>query len=120
MVGGLGRLVLGRRALGRVPSWSWRMRFIISIRGLNSWSWIYRRNGLMLTKRTVIITIRDLTRMISDYMFKEDAPKDMRPVKIMVNPQHQGKIGLMVESKEWEGFTGEQIVDYQIRRVYGN
>jgi hypothetical protein len=72
----------------------------------------------MPTKRTVIITIRDLTRMISDYMFKEDAPGDMRPVKLMVNPQHQGRIGILVESNDWQGYTGEQIVDYQLRRVH--
>ena len=72
----------------------------------------------MPTKRTVIITIRDLTRMISDYMFKEDAPKDMKPVKIMINPQHKGKIGILVESSEWDGYVGTQLVDYQLKRNY--
>lgn len=72
----------------------------------------------MATKRTVILTIRDLTRMIRDYMFKEDAPADMRPLKIMVHPQHQGKIGVLVESSEWVGYMGEQIVDYQLKRIY--
>lgn len=75
--------------------------------------------GITNLQRTVIITIRDLTRMISDYMFKEDAPVDMKPVTIMVNPKNQGKIGLLVESSEWDGYLGEQIVDYQIKRVYG-
>lgn len=72
----------------------------------------------MAAKRTVILTVRDLTRMISDYMLKEDAPKDIRPVKLMINSQHQGKIGLLVESNEWVGYQGTQVVDYQLKRIY--
>jgi hypothetical protein len=57
--------------------------------------------------------------MIRDYMFEEDAPKDMKPVTIMINSQHQGKIGLLVQSSEWKGYQGEQLVDYELKRVYG-
>jgi len=70
-------------------------------------------------KRMVIITARDLTRMIQDYMFPEDAPRDMKPVKLMISPSNQGKLGLLVGSGEWDGYQGEQMVDYQVKKVYG-
>ncbi len=69
-------------------------------------------------QRNVYIRIDDLTRMLADYMFQEDAPRDMKPVTIMINPKHQGKIGLLVSSNEWQGYVGEQLVDLEIKRFY--
>ena len=69
--------------------------------------------------RLIILKIDDLVRIVGDYMLREDAPEDMRPTKIMVSPSRNNAIGIQVISDEWEGDLGEQIVDFQIKRIYG-
>lgn len=67
----------------------------------------------------VIVKLDDLARMVQDYVSVEDAPADMRPVRVMVNPAERGRIGLVVSSGEWVGDRGTQLVDFQNRRFHG-
>lgn len=68
-----------------------------------------------MTRRMVILRIDDLVALLRDFTH---LPSDVRAVKLMVNPQEQGKIGVVVESDEIKHGAAPLHIHFDLKRVY--
>lgn len=67
----------------------------------------------MTSTRIVMVPIRDLLRVMSDYL--PEIPQDAIPLRLETTPE--GKFALVLESPSWEE-GGEMLIDFQLKRVH--
>jgi hypothetical protein len=63
-----------------------------------------------------MFAIDDLVEILKGYLGEELVPPDSKAHKIMVSPQHKGKIGFVIESPLIPQGTPPQEIKFDIRR----
>jgi hypothetical protein len=71
-----------------------------------------------MKRRMVIFDIDSVCRLLQDYCGQIGFPDDGVPVKLMFHPGDH-KLGIVVESGEWNGPQASELVKFDIQRVYG-
>jgi hypothetical protein len=70
-----------------------------------------------MKKKMIIFDIDSVCRLLQDYCGEIGFPNDGKPVKLMFHPGDQ-KLGIVVESEEWNGEQASEQVKFDIHRVY--
>lgn len=68
--------------------------------------------------RYIVLTIDTICELLKDYVGGEDIPQDAQPLKLMLNPQEQNKIAIVMDSDTWKEGLPPLDVKFKIKRVF--
>lgn len=69
--------------------------------------------------RYLVLTIDTIGDLFKDYIAnEEDLPWDAAPIKMMFNPNEQGKIAIEFQSEYFKPNSPPLAVNFQIKRIY--
>lgn len=68
--------------------------------------------------RRVILPIDSVGRLLLDYIGNSNIPPDAKPTRLMINPQEQGKLCVVVEHPDIPANAKDIIVYFDLKRIY--
>lgn len=68
--------------------------------------------------RRVILTIDSIGRLLMDYIGNSNIPVGAKPVRLMVNPQEQGRLCVVVDHPDIPENAKDIFVHFDLKRIY--
>lgn len=70
-----------------------------------------------MNRRRILVDIDSILNLFKDYLTEEYIPADAMPLKFMIRPTEQGKLGILIISDQLK--EGPPIpVTFALKRVY--